>query len=73
MNELGRHISVGISRQTQRESMKFQIGDATDAALCVALKHEYLRCDDAFSDFASSAKIMSEQGENRRSGICSAL
>jgi hypothetical protein len=46
--------------------MKFQIGDATDTALCVALKHEFLRCDDAFSDFAASAKIMIFQGENRR-------
>jgi hypothetical protein len=66
MNELGRHISVEISRQKQRNRMKFQIGDTTDAALCVALKHEYLRCDDAFNDFASSAKIMIEEGENRR-------
>jgi hypothetical protein len=46
--------------------MKFQIGDTTDTALCVALKHEFLRCDDAFNDFASSAKIMITQGENRR-------
>src|ERR1700730_10971936 len=47
-------------------NMKFRIGDATDTALCVALKHEFLRCDDAFNDFASSAKIMIAQGENRR-------
>jgi hypothetical protein len=45
--------------------MRFQIGDATDTALCVALKHEFLRCDDAFNDFASSATIMIRQGENR--------
>jgi hypothetical protein len=38
--------------------MKFQLGDATDIALCVALKHEFLRCDDAFNDFALSAKTM---------------
>ncbi|HEV7237425.1 MAG TPA: hypothetical protein VGN15_14650 [Ktedonobacteraceae bacterium] len=44
--------------------MKFQIGDTTDKALCVALKHEFLRCDDAFNDFASSARIMIAQGEN---------
>jgi hypothetical protein len=48
--------------------MKFQIGDPTDVALCVGLKHEFLRCDDAFNDFASSAKVMIVQGENRR--IC---
>jgi hypothetical protein len=46
--------------------MKFRGGDATDTALCVALKHEFLRCDDAFSDFAASATIMITQGENRR-------
>jgi hypothetical protein len=46
--------------------MKFQIGDATDTALCVTLKHEFLRCDDAFNDFASSAKLMIAAGENRR-------
>jgi hypothetical protein len=46
--------------------MKFQFGDATDTALCVALKHEFLRCDDAFNDFASSATTMITQGENRR-------
>jgi hypothetical protein len=46
--------------------MKFQIGDATDTALCIALKHEFLRCDDAFEEFAASATIMITQGENRR-------
>jgi hypothetical protein len=46
--------------------MKFQIGDAIDTKLCVALKHEFLRCDDAFNDFASSAKIIIAQGENWR-------
>jgi hypothetical protein len=46
--------------------MKFRIGDATDAALCIALKHEFLRCDDAFNDFVASATIMIMQRENRR-------
>jgi hypothetical protein len=46
--------------------MKFRIGDATDAALCVALKHEFLRCEDSFDDFASSATLMIARGENRR-------
>lgn len=46
--------------------MKFEIGDATDTALCVALKHEFLRCDDAFEDLVSSAKIMIVHGDNRR-------
>ena len=46
--------------------MKFTGGDTIDTALCVALKHEFLRCDDAFNDFAASATIMITQGENRR-------
>jgi hypothetical protein len=46
--------------------MKFQIGDVTDTALCIVLKHEFLRCDDAFNEFASSAKVMIEQGESKR-------
>jgi hypothetical protein len=44
----------------------FQIGDAMDTALCVALKHEFLRCDDAFNDFAASATAMIRQGEGRK-------
>ncbi|PTR08923.1 hypothetical protein C8R32_1041 [Nitrosospira sp. Nsp5] len=46
--------------------MKFKIGDTTDTALCIVLKHEFLRCEDSFNDFAESAKIMIMQGENRR-------
>jgi hypothetical protein len=46
--------------------MKFQTGDTTDTALCIALKHEFLRCDDAFQEFASAATAMITQGENRR-------
>jgi hypothetical protein len=46
--------------------MKFIGGDATDTTLCIALKHEFLRCDDAFNDFAESATSMITQGENRR-------
>jgi hypothetical protein len=46
--------------------MKIKDGDGKDTALCVALKHEFLRCDDAFNDFAASATIMVTHGENRR-------
>jgi hypothetical protein len=46
--------------------MKFTGGDVTDTALCVALKHEFLRCDDAFNEFAACATIRITQGENRR-------
>jgi hypothetical protein len=46
--------------------MKFMIGDETDRALCVALKHEFLRCDDAFEGFAVAAQRMIQFGEDRR-------
>jgi len=46
--------------------MKFKTGDATDTAHCVALKHEFLRCDDAFKEFASAGEEMIMKGENRR-------
>jgi hypothetical protein len=46
--------------------MQFKGGDATDTALCIALKHEFLRCDDAFSDFAAAGTMMITHGENRR-------
>jgi hypothetical protein len=46
--------------------MKFQIGDETDKGICVGLKHEFLRCDDAFEDFAAAGTLMVTQGENRR-------
>lgn len=46
--------------------MKLAIGDATDTALCVGLKHEFLRCDDAFNEFSLAARVMIAQGETRR-------
>lgn len=41
--------------------MKFKIGDTTDSAHCTALKHEFLRCEDAFKDFAMYSKFMIRQ------------
>lgn len=38
--------------------MKFKTGDATDSAHCTALKHEFLRCEDAFKDFETYATMM---------------
>lgn len=38
--------------------MKFKPGDATDTAHCTALKHEFLRCEDAFTDFETYGKLM---------------
>jgi hypothetical protein len=57
---------VGCEIRKRDCNVKFIGGDATDTTLCIALKHEFLRCDDAFNDFAESATSMITQGENRR-------
>ena len=43
--------------------MKFAIGSEMDSAHCVALKHEFLRCEDAFKEFEKfgTAMIMMAQ------------
>ena len=46
--------------------MKFSNGDAIDVALASALKHEFLRCSDAFEDFAASAKLSLVKPKDRR-------
>lgn len=38
--------------------MKFKTGDSTDSAHCTALKHEFLRCEDAFRDFETYGTMM---------------
>jgi hypothetical protein len=38
--------------------MKFKPGDAIDSEHCTALKHEFLRCEDAFKDFETYGKLM---------------
>jgi len=38
--------------------MKFKPGDSTDSAHCTALKHEFLRCEDAFRDFETYGTMM---------------
>lgn len=45
--------------------MKFQGGDATDTAHCIALKHEMLRCEEAFKAFEGLATQSIMVGENR--------
>ncbi len=45
--------------------MRFKVGDTTDADHCIAIQHEFLRCQDAFKDFEASATEMILQGENR--------
>jgi hypothetical protein len=46
--------------------MKFKNGDVKDAALASVLKHEFLRCADAFDDFVSSAKASLTKPNDRR-------
>ena len=46
--------------------MKFGVGDTTDIALCIALKHEFLRCQDSFNEFSLAAVTMINHGEDRR-------
>src|ERR1700677_5313393 len=45
--------------------MKFTTGSETDTAHCIALKHEFLRCEDAFKEFEkfATATIMIAQAE----------
>lgn len=38
--------------------MKFEAGDSTDSQHCIALKHEFLRCEDAFNDFETYGTMM---------------
>ena len=46
--------------------MKFTLGDSTDSAHCTALKHEFLRCEDAFKEFETygTKMIMKAQAES---------
>jgi hypothetical protein len=46
--------------------MKFTGGDETDRAQCIALKHEFLRCDESFNQFALAAEILIANGDDRR-------
>ena len=45
--------------------MKFQPGDTTDSAHCIALTHEALRCEEASKDFEVLATRSIMVGENR--------
>ncbi|MBA4077996.1 MAG: hypothetical protein C0508_23410 [Cyanobacteria bacterium PR.023] len=38
--------------------MRFTIGDEIDSAHCTALHHEFLKCEDAFKDFETTATTM---------------
>jgi hypothetical protein len=38
--------------------LKFDIGSETDSAHCAALKHEFLRCEEAFKEFETFGQLM---------------
>jgi hypothetical protein len=48
--------------------MKFKPGDATDSAHCTALKHEFLRCEDAFKDFETYGRLMIAKAQAKTEG-----
>lgn len=41
-------------------------GNETDKALCIELKHEFLRCDEAFKQFVSAGEELIMKGQDRR-------
>ena len=48
--------------------MKFRRGDVIDSAHCTALKHEFLRCEDAFKDFETYGKLMIMRAQAEAAG-----
>jgi hypothetical protein len=52
--------------------MKFKLGDATDSEHCTALKHEFLRCEDAFKDFETYGTLMIIKAQDEAQGKRSA-
>jgi hypothetical protein len=44
--------------RSSKANMKFTPGDTTDSEHCTALKHEFLRCEDAFKDFETYGTLM---------------
>ncbi len=51
--------------------MKFKSGDSTDSAHCTALKHEFLRCEDAFKDFETYGTMMIMRAQAESKGAAS--
>lgn len=45
--------------------MKFQAGDKTDTEHCIALTHEFLRCQDSFNEFRFFATAMITKGQGK--------
>jgi len=46
--------------------MNFSIGDGVDGDLCVALSHEFFRCDDAFEAFEKVRISLKQDRNNKR-------
>jgi hypothetical protein len=47
--------------------MKFKPGDPIDRDLCIALKHEFLRCEDAFKDCEAYARLTAASASQNES------
>lgn len=45
--------------------MQFTAGDKTDTDLCIALDHEFIRCDNSFKEFAALGERMIRHGRSR--------
>ena len=45
--------------------MKFTAGDQTDSDHCIALVHEFMRCDNSFNEFAALGERMIRCGRNK--------
>jgi hypothetical protein len=48
--------------------VKFKPGDKLDSAHCTALKHEFLRCEDAFKDFETYGTLMIMKAQAEAAG-----
>jgi hypothetical protein len=57
---------MGKNKPPEWPKPTFVIGDQTDQALCIGIKHEFLRCDDAFQEFAAAGRAMIMSGSDRR-------
>jgi hypothetical protein len=51
-------LSISSTGHTKVYKMKFQPNDDLDSAHCTALKHEFLRSEDAFKEFERCAHVM---------------
>ena len=62
---LGWAVQPVILEIGRRKNMKFTAGDQTDSDHCIALVHEFIRCDNSFNEFAALGEKMIRYGRNR--------